>query len=267
MIYLREISLPQNISDKWPFSIPSLSATPKIELSSSVTFIAGDNGSGKSTLLEALAVKLNLPSVGRADAARDESLSALKPFAKSIKHIFSAHPKNKFFLRSEDFFNFILKLSEQRKKMKEELSRVESEYADRSQFAKNQARMTYAGSISQMEERYGKDLLTEASHGESYLRLFMQRIVPNGLYFLDEPEVPLSPLRQLSLLSLIKDMSENENCQFIIATHSPILLAYDKASIFLMDSAPISKVNWNELESVSLIKDFLNNPEMFIRRL
>ena len=112
----------------------------------------------------------------------------------------------------------MLSLSRQKKEMTEELRRVESEYRDRSVFAQNQARAAFAGSLSQMQQRYGEDLLSEASHGESFLRLFMERIVPNGLYLLDEPEVPLSPLRQLSLLSLIMDMSENENCQFIIAT-------------------------------------------------
>ncbi len=259
--------MPQDMPDVWPFTVPSINATRSITFKSPVTFIAGDNGSGKSTLLEALAVNLALPSVGRTDASRDSSLAALRPFAQTIKHVFASRPKNKFFLRSEDFFNFVLKLGEEKRKMNDELSRVEREYANHSQFTKNQARAAYSNSISGMEARYGKDLLSEASHGESFLRLFMQRIVPNGLYLLDEPEVPLSPIRQLSLLSLIKDMSENENCQFIVATHSPILMAYKKAKILCMDDGIIENKKWDELESVSLLKDFMNNPEMFIRRL
>lgn len=267
MIYLKEISLPENPPDIWPFTVPSIGKTRKISFDSPVTFIAGDNGSGKSTLLEALAVKLRLPAIGRADAGRDESLSALKPLAGTIRHTFSAHPKNKFFLRSEDFFNFVLNLSRQQKEMTDELRRVEEEYKDRSLFAKNQARAAFSVSLNQMRQKYGEDLLSEASHGESFLRLFMERIVPNGLYLLDEPEVPLSPFRQLSLLSLIIDMSENQNCQFIIATHSPILLAYDRAEIISMDEAPAEKTSWEELESVNLLKDFLNDPQGFIRRL
>ena len=151
--------------------------------------------------------------------------------------------------------------------MTDELSRVEKEYKGRSAFAKNQARSAFAGSLYQMKQKYGEDLLSEASHGESFLRLFMERIVPNGLYLLDEPEVPLSPLRQLSLLSLIMDMSANENCQFIIATHSPILLAYDRAEIISMDEGPAGKTSWKELESVNIMKNFLNDPQGFIRRL
>ena len=118
-----------------------------------------------------------------------------------------------------------------------------------------------------MEEKYGDDLLTQASHGESFLRLFMERIVPRGLYLMDEPEVPLSPLRQLSLLSILKEMSIENECQFIIATHSPILLACDNSTIYNMDECPPKTVNWDELESVSLLKDFMLEPENFIRRL
>ena len=267
MIYLREISLPDDPPDIWPFSVPAIHAARRISFDTPVTYIAGDNGSGKSTLMEALAVKLKLPAVGRTDAGRDDTLAGLKPLAQSMKHIFSARPKNRFFLRSEDFFNFVLSLEREKRELQAELARVESEYKDRSVFAQNQARSAFQNSMHGMESRYGSDLLSQASHGESFLRLFMERIVPNGLYLLDEPEVPLSPLRQLTLLSLIKDMSENGQCQFIIATHSPILLAYDSAEIISMDEVPPKKTSWGELESVSLLKDFLGDPQGFIRRL
>jgi predicted ATPase len=118
-----------------------------------------------------------------------------------------------------------------------------------------------------MKATYGEDLLNEASHGESFMRLFDERIRKNGLYLLDEPEVPLSPLRQLSLLSMIKDMSLNYDCQFIIATHSPILLAYPDATIYSMDSAPPQKVAWEDLESVQLMSDFFRDPLSYIRHL
>lgn len=267
MIYLRELTLPKDKPSIWPFSVPSISKTNKIAFNTPVTFIAGDNGSGKSTLLEALAVKLKLPAIGRIDAGRDENLKDLRPLANTMKHIFNSRAKNKFFLRSEDFFNFVLSLSSERRKMNEELNRVKKEYEGRSLFAQNQAKMAFSGSIGQMEQKYGEDLLSHASHGESFMRLFMERIVPNGLYLLDEPEVPLSPLRQLSLLSLIIQMSTEENCQFIIATHSPILLAYQDAEILNMDLSPIKKSKWAELESVSILRDFLNEPQRFISKL
>ncbi|MCK5128394.1 MAG: AAA family ATPase [Clostridiales bacterium] len=267
MIYLSKITLPSDKPEIWPFNIPSINQISELSFDAPITFIAGENGSGKSTLLEALAIKLKLPSVGRASASHDDSLTHLKPFANTISHTFKKQPRSKFFLRSEDFFNFVLSLSRQQSEMNNELKRVSIEYADRSQFAKNQATAAYENSLNQMQQKYGEDLLSEASHGESFLRLFLERIVPNGLYLLDEPEVPLSPLRQLSLLSLLMQMSNEQNCQFIIATHSPILLAYDKAIIYNMDEAPPTTTKWDKLPSVELLKDFINCPERFIKRL
>jgi predicted ATPase len=98
------------------------------------------------------------------------------------------------------------------------------------------------------------------------LKLFQSRLIPNGLYLLDEPETPLSPMKQLGFLSLIREMAE-QNCQFIIATHSPILMAYPDAAIYSFDESPLAAVSYNELEHVNLTRDFLNSPERFIRHL
>ncbi|MBD2776115.1 AAA family ATPase [Iningainema tapete] len=104
------------------------------------------------------------------------------------------------------------------------------------------------------------------SHGESFLKLFQSRFVLGGLYLLDEPEAPLSPLRQLSFLSLLKDMV-NQDSQFIIATHSPIIMAFPEATILSFDTNPPKEVAYDELEHVSLTKAFLNNPQSFLRHL
>ncbi|HAZ44940.1 MAG TPA: hypothetical protein DCZ55_10825, partial [Cyanobacteria bacterium UBA11371] len=104
------------------------------------------------------------------------------------------------------------------------------------------------------------------SHGESFLKLFQSRFVPGGLYLLDEPEAPLSPLRQLAFLSMLKDMV-NQDSQFIIATHSPILMAFPQASILSFDSYPVKEVPYDQLEQVTLTKAFLNNPESYLRHL
>lgn len=267
MIYLSKITLPKDKPQRWPFTIPTINALSELSFDTPVTFIAGDNGTGKSTLVEALAIKLKLPSIGRVDASRDESLKSLRPLASSMKQTFVHKPTRKFFLRSEDFFNFVLKLNNEKRELEEELRRVEVEYKDRDKFAQNQARSAFAGSLYSMKSTYGEDMLNEASHGESFMRLFDERIRKNGLYLLDEPEVPLSPLRQLSLLSMIKDMSINHNCQFIIATHSPILLAYPNATIYSMDDAPPERLKWDDLESVQLMMDFFRDPQNYIRHL
>jgi predicted ATPase len=120
---------------------------------------------------------------------------------------------------------------------------VDVEYQDRSQLAINLAKMPFANQLNALEQRYG-DGLDAQSHGESFLALFQSRFVPDGLYLLDEPEAPLSPLRQLSFLALLKQMTM-QNAQFIIATHSPILLAYPEANIFSFDTTPIQAVQYN----------------------
>lgn len=267
MVYLQSASLPEERSDCWPFTIPAIKGLDRLVFDAPVTLLAGDNGTGKSTLLEALAVKLALPAIGRVDAGRDETLAGLRPLARGIRLSFIKRPACRFFLRSEDFFNFTIGLQKQREEMREELRRVEAEYADRSVFARNQARMAFAGTIGDMEHRYGRDLLESASHGESFLRLFEERLVPNGLYLLDEPEAPLSPLRQLTLYCMIKELTENQNCQFIIATHSPILLSYEGAALYDLDQSPPVQSAWEDLPGVKLMKSFLNNPRSYTNRL
>jgi predicted ATPase len=267
MIYLRCVNLPDERPQGWPFTIAAVQGLESLRFETPVTLLAGDNGTGKSTLLEALAVKLALPAIGRVDAARDETLSALRPLSRSMRLVFDRRPANKLFLRSEDFFNFTIALQHQREEMHEELRRVDAEYAQRSKFAQNQARMAYAGSVHSMEQRYGTDLLEAASHGESFLRLFEQRLTPGGLYLLDEPEAPLSPLRQLALYCIIKELSAEQSCQFIIATHSPILLSLEGATVYDLEQSPPCTVPWDELPGVKLMKSFLNNPLSYTSKL
>jgi predicted ATPase len=119
--------------------------------------------------------------------------------------------------------------------------------------------------LSAIKNRYGKDL-DQYSHGESFLTLFQARFVPDGLYLLDEPEAALSPMRQLTFLSALKQML-GQNAQFIIATHSPILLAFPDAQILQFADGKIQDVKYDQLEHVQLTKDFLNNPESFLRHL
>ncbi len=122
-----------------------------------------------------------------------------------------------------------------------------------------------ATSLHEMEARYGVNLDAN-SHGESFLALFKARIVPGGLYLLDEPEAPLSPQSQLGLMAMLRDMTA-QGSQFIIATHSPILLAFPDATIYSFDQPPVRRVPYGELEHVLLTRDFLASPERFLRHL
>jgi predicted ATPase len=267
MIYLRRASLPQERPNTWPYTIPAIHNLDRLEFDNPVTLLAGDNGTGKSTLLEALAVKLALPAIGRTDAGRDETLAGLRPLARSMTLVFDKRPTNKFFLRSEDFFSFTIGLQQKREEMRQEIAEVQLEFADRSDYARALALGPIAGSIHSLEQRYGKDLLEAASHGESFLRLFQERLVPNGLYLLDEPEAPLSPMRQLSLYCMVKELCTEQNCQFIIATHSPILLALEGASVYDLEQQPPAKVDWRQLPGVKMMKSFLNSPESYTSKL
>ena len=159
------------------------------------------------------------------------------------------------------------RLSLERRELEEDLGRAKRENAHRSAFAQAQATMAYAGSLSAVKGRYGEDSLTAASHGESFLRLFQSRMVPRGLYLLDEPEAPLSPLRQLALFSMILRLAQEENCQFILATHSPILLALPEARILDFDQVPLSTTSYEQLDSIALLKDFMVCPQRMIDQL
>src|SRR5690242_19439899 len=120
-------------------------------------------------------------------------------------------------------------------------------------------------SLHDMERRYGVDL-DASSHGQSFLKLFQSRFVPEGLYLLDEPEAPLSPQSQLALLALLVDMVA-QSAQFIIATHSPMLLAYPGARLYSFDTVPVTEVAYGELDHVVLTRAFLNDPEQYLRHL
>ncbi len=127
------------------------------------------------------------------------------------------------------------------------------------------ARGVVGGQRRALASRYGEDA-DARSHGESFLNLFQSRFVPGGLYLLDEPEAPLSPQRQLALLAMLKEMA-GQDSQFVVATHSPILMALPGADILSFDTTPVTRVRYEEVEHVSFTRDFLNNPEAFLRHL
>lgn len=262
MIYLKELSVHAE-KGAYPFNCDSVLSLNRMALND-VTIIAGDNGSGKSTLMEALARALRFPSIGSADAGQDKTLDAIEPLSCAMKLVFSLRPRNGFFLRAEDFFGFTKRVSALQAEMRAELRRVDEEYAHASAFTKGQARAAYAGSLAELNSRYGLDP-DACSHGEAFLNLFSTRMNGSGLYLLDEPEAPLSPLRQLALVSMI--LEKRRDSQFVIATHSPILMAIPDADIWLLNETGARRTAYESLESVRLMRDFLNAPERYMTRL
>lgn len=252
-------------AERFPFSVPVVRALEKLSLDAAVTLLVGENGSGKSTILEGIAAAAGLPTIGTVGVDADETLGAQRALGRALRLTWRQRTRRGFFLRAEDFFGFTKSLSKLRAEMQARLAEIEVEYQDRSAYAKGLATLPMRRSLAEMEQRYGVDLDAN-SHGQSFLRLFASRFVPGGLYLLDEPEAPLSPQSQLALITMIDDMVAQES-QFIIATHSPILLALPGALIYSCDRAPIEKVRFEELEHVVLTRDFLNDPAKFLRHL
>jgi predicted ATPase len=262
------LTLPGDSSGaSYPFTVPAVRCLERLDLSAPVTCFVGENGSGKSTLLEGLAAAANLPTVGSEDIARDPTLAPARRLARRLTLSWARRTGRGFFLRAEDFFGFAKRLARERAELEGRLAELEAEYAaqDRSRYALGLAQGPMRASLAEMEQRYGVDLDAN-SHGQSFLRLFGSRLVPAGLYVLDEPEAALSPTSQLALLATMMDLTRQE-AQFVVATHSPILLAYPGARIYSFDASPPEAVAYEEVEHVRLTRDFLAEPSRFLRHM
>lgn len=224
---------------RYPFALPAIRDLDVLPLHPAVTFLVGENGSGKSTLLEAIAVACGFNPEGGSKNFRfgtRESHSALHEYLRVSKGV--ARPKDGFFLRAESFFNVA----------------TEIENLDRD------------GGGPRLIDSYGGRSLHEQSHGESFMALLLNRLHGNGLYILDEPEAALSPQRQLAALARIHDLVR-ERSQFIIATHSPILMAYPQARIYTCDGAGIRPIDYVDTEHYRVMHDFMVNPDRMLAAL
>jgi predicted ATPase len=209
-----------------------------LELEKPVTFFIGENGTGKSTLLEAIAVGYGFNPEGGTknfNFSSRETHSNLNEYITVVKGI--RRPKDGFFLRAESFYN-----------VASEVDRLSEEGPS-------------------LADSYGGRSLHEQSHGESFMSLILNRFHGEGIYILDEPEAALSPSRQMALLCRIHELVK-QGSQFIIATHSPILMAYPDADIYLADHAQkIALTEYRETEHYILTKEFVNNPERMLSYL
>src|SRR5438034_2210867 len=266
-VHLKSISRRGAEEGSFPFTVPVIRTPDHLSLETPVTFFVGENGSGKSTLLEGIAAAARLPTIGSADLQRDGTLAAQRRLGKALRLAWARRATRGFFLRAEDFFGFTKRVAQQRVELQQQAAEIEKQYAaeGRSPYAMGLAQGPMRASLADMERRYGIDLDAN-SHGQSFLKLFQSRFVPGGLYLLDEPEAPLSPQSQLALLAMLSDMV-TQDAQFIVATHSPILLAFPHARIYSFDHAPLRAVGYEELDHVALTRDFLNDPESYLRRL
>lgn len=240
VLFLKKITLLREsvqTFDQYPFSIPSIKTLDQLRLKSNVTFFVGENGSGKSTLLEAVADKCEFNTAGGGRNNSYEVHASSSDLGDFIKLSWLPKVTNGFFLRAESFYHFASHIDE-------------TEEACGTGFA-----------------QYGGRSLHEQSHGESFLSLFLNRFKGKAIYLLDEPEAALSPQRQLSFLRILHDLTANGNCQFIIATHSPILLGYPDATILSFDDGQISEIAYEMTDHYKITKYFLQHREKFLREI
>ncbi|MDX9850575.1 MAG: AAA family ATPase [Anaerolineaceae bacterium] len=267
MNHLRSIQVKnlENAPGTYPFNLPFIQKLPSISFNSAVTFFVGENGSGKSTLIETIAAAVGSIVVGSENFQKDKSMEPARKLADYLQLTWNKRTHRGFFLRAEDFFGYAKRMALLRAEMQADLEEVRQETRHSSKLAQDLAESPFKRELYDMKQNKS-DSMDLISHGESFLQLFQSRFVPNGLYLLDEPEAPLSPLRQLSLITLIKQMVA-ENAQFIIATHSPILMAFPGAEILSFDEVPIKPVAFNDLQHVEIMRGFLNNPTAYLNHL
>ena len=265
MIHLRGLSVRPSDEDAFPFNVPSVRDL-ELEFERPVTVLVGENGSGKSTLLEALALATSMIGVGSYSLERDPTLGSVRPLANAMKPVWNRRTHRGFFMRAEDFFGFVNRVKAEQAEFEREAARMKGENPGMG--SHDLARMlgTQLGSRRALDERYGEDPDAQ-SHGQQFLAFFRSRLVPGGLYLLDEPEVALSPTSQIAFLAMILDAVNDAECQFLIATHSPILMAVPDATILSLDEAPPREVQYDDVEHVRLTREFLQAPERFLRHL
>lgn len=266
MIYLRAIRQQENepSSETYPLSLPQIRDIERLEFPSAVTLIAGDNGSGKTTLVELIAALTGAIRIGDARADR-RAQSSFVSAAHAFRAEFVHKPKRSFFFLAEDFTRYIDAREDMMREERAEMERIQREYSGRSGYAKALAAMPHASGLHEMKSMYS-DELSQQSHGEGYIDFFGSRLQPQGLYLMDEPEGALSYYNQYILMNMIADAVKRD-CQFIISSHSPVLLAYPGASLFAFQEQQLHETQFRALENINFLRDFLAEPTRYLRKL
>jgi predicted ATPase len=247
---LKKITLLRERVEAWntyPFSVPAIASLPEIEINSRIVFFAGENGSGKSTLLEAIAGHYGFgPEGGNRNIHHDTTAHnhSTDSLIRALRLSFDKRTGAGFFLRAESFFNTATNID----KLDDPLEND--------------------GMGPPILPSYGGQSLHTRSHGETFFTLLEHKFTRNGLFLLDEPEAALSPQRQLSFLILLHDtLCRYKDAQFIISTHSPVLLGYPGAQILSFDDGHLHPIAYEDTAPMQIVRRFLNDREAFLDEL
>jgi len=260
MPFIDSFSINTDKQQPFPFNIPAVRFARLVELDKKVTIFVGDNGSGKSTLLESLAYYLKIPLIG-GHINSTASFAAAKLLNPYLEIKWSRQTSKGFFFRAEDFSDFVNAVERHQSGIRTQLSELQGQVDD-SIIEKMAESMNYA--LHQTRKTYGADMQA-FSHGEAYLTILQTRIADKGIYLLAEPEAALSPLKQLALIAFILEVLKKGNIQFIMATHSPILMGIPGARIYEIQEDGMQEVKYRETEHYRITKTFLDNPEHYLR--
>lgn len=240
--YIRAVKITVAPTERrgYPLGLAAVRGVNSIQLDPRMTIFVGENGSGKSTLVEGIAVAAGFNAEGGSINFNFSTQRHNPELARHLRLVRNpTRPKTGFFLRAESFFN-----------VASEIERLDEE----------------PGGGSHIGPSYGPRPLHEVSHGESFLSLAMHRFGPNGLYILDEPEAALSPTGAMALLRRFHHLLQ-QGSQFIIATHSPILMSFPEALLYLLSDDGPRRVSWESLDHVRVTKEFLDHPEVVLNEL
>lgn len=263
MKHIRHISISARGGDIFPFSLPVFAKPFTLQFDNPIIIIAGDNGSGKSTLLETIAHKIGLPTIGSYTTATDGTFAPANALYTLVNIAWQSKTHNGMFFRAEDYIGFVRSINDLKQGLTKDIEEME-EYLRGEGL--HRARGLLRGQINELESRYN-GRMEEKSHGEGFLQILTTRIHGNGVYVLDEPEASLSPMKQLALVSLLMQSVKTTDAQFIVATHSPIIMGIPGSTIYYLgDNGPEIQA-YEDTEHYQVYKSFLDNRERFLRHL
>jgi len=261
--HIRHISISASGGNVFPFTLPLFARPFKLQFDNPIIIIAGDNGSGKSTLLEGIAYKIGLPTIGSYSTVTDGTFAPANELYTLINIAWQSKTHNGMFFRAEDYIGFVRSINDLKAGLNNDIKEME-EYLRGEGL--HRATGTLRGQINEMESRYN-GRLEEKSHGEGFLQILTTRIHGNGVYVLDEPEASLSPMKQLALVSLLMQSVKTTDAQFIIATHSPVIMGIPHSTIYYLGDKGPEIQAYEETEHYQVYKSFLDNRERFLRHL